>query len=501
MAQRVLRPVQQNDAVPKNAQVIKTAMSKPRVDASRVGAGLKSTVSTGSLSTAGPHQRSQLQRPVTLMRSGSAAGRLQQPKQSSTQQQNDRQLQLQAQRRKLATEQQQKQLAQQLKQTAENQQKQLAQHLKQTVEQRHRQLSQQPKKSAEQQQKQLSQKPKQTIEQQQNPLSQQPKKEVVQQQTKSQPEGQPRDKHMSGGIEKKPWVLTDFEIGRPLGKGKFGNVYLAREKKSKFIIALKVLFKAQLRKCAVEHQIRREIEIQAHLRHPHILRLYGYFHDDSRVYILLEYAPKGELYKLLKQEGRFSEQQSAMYIEQLAKALHYCQEKKIIHRDIKPENLLLGVDGQLKIADFGWSVHSPSSKRGTLCGTLDYLPPEMIEGKMHDEKVDLWSLGVLCYEFLVGKPPFEAQGNTETYRRISTVDLHFPGFMSDGAKDLITKLLQHNPDRRLPISQVLCHHWITKHCFDPPTHDCKSGTAPPPPPPSQPAPSEVPSTAVKSTPS
>jgi len=81
-------------------------------------------------------------------------------------------------------------------------------------------------------------------------------------------------------------------------------------------------------------------------------------------------------------------------------------------------------------------------RRGTLCGTLDYLPPEMIEGKMHDEKVDLWSLGVLCYEFLVGKPPFEAQGNTETYRRISTVDLHFPGFMSDGAKDLITKVDQ-----------------------------------------------------------
>ena len=81
-------------------------------------------------------------------------------------------------------------------------------------------------------------------------------------------------------------------------------------------------------------------------------------------------------------------------------------------------------------------------RRGTLCGTLDYLPPEMIEGKMHDEKVDLWSLGVLCYEFLVGKPPFEAQGNTETYRRISSVDLRFPGFMSDDAKDLITKVGQ-----------------------------------------------------------
>ena len=79
-------------------------------------------------------------------------------------------------------------------------------------------------------------------------------------------------------------------------------------------------------------------------------------------------------------------------------------------------------------------------RRGTICGTLDYLPPEMIEGKMHDEMVDLWSLGVLCYEFLVGKPPFEAEGNVETYRRISSVDLRFPGYMTDEAKDLISRV-------------------------------------------------------------
>ena len=80
-------------------------------------------------------------------------------------------------------------------------------------------------------------------------------------------------------------------------------------------------------------------------------------------------------------------------------------------------------------------------RRTTLCGTLDYLPPEMIEGRAHDEKVDLWSLGVLCYEFLVGKPPFEAEGNTATYRRISKIDLHFPSHVCDGAKDLISKVM------------------------------------------------------------
>ncbi|KNC73148.1 AUR protein kinase, partial [Sphaeroforma arctica JP610] len=182
----------------------------------------------------------------------------------------------------------------------------------------------------------------------------------------------------------KRWELSDFEIGRPLGKGKFGNVYLAREKSSKFIVALKVLFKSQLQKAEVEHQLRREIEIQSHLRHPNILRLYGYFYDKTKVYLILEYAPKGELYKELTRLKKFTEAKTAAYVCQLAKALMYCHAKHVIHRDIKPENLLLGLTGELKIADFGWSVHAPSNRRTTMCGTLDYLPPEMVEGKAHE---------------------------------------------------------------------------------------------------------------------
>uniref|UniRef100_A0A3B5R4Z7 non-specific serine/threonine protein kinase n=1 Tax=Xiphophorus maculatus TaxID=8083 RepID=A0A3B5R4Z7_XIPMA len=264
---------------------------------------------------------------------------------------------------------------------------------------------------------------------------------------------------------RKPWSLENFEIGRPLGKGKFGNVYLARERQTKFILALKVLFKKQLEKAGVEHQLRREVEIQSHLRHPNILRLYGYFHDAFRVYLILEYAPRGELYGELQRCGSFSEDRSATYIMELADALHYCHTKNVIHRDIKPENLLLGSNGELKIADFGWSVHTPSSRRSTLCGTLDYLPPEMIEGKTHDEKVDLWSLGVLCYEFLVGKPPFEAKTHDETYRKISRVEYSYPprGSISAGAKDLVAKLLKHNPMQRLPIEGVLSHPWV-HHC-------------------------------------
>lgn len=261
----------------------------------------------------------------------------------------------------------------------------------------------------------------------------------------------------------KKWTLDDFEIGRPLGRGKFGNVYLAREKMTKFIVALKVLFKSQLQKNKVEHQLRREIEIQSHLRHPNILRLYGYFYDDTRVYLILEFAPRGELYKLLQKNKRFDDKVAASYIAQLCNALKYCHSKKVIHRDIKPENLLLGLAGDLKIADFGWSVHAPSSRRETMCGTLDYLPPEMIDQKVYDEKVDLWCLGVLCYEFLVGKPPFESESMNDTYSRISRVDLHFPSYVSPDARDVITKLLKRNPSERLSLDGVLQHPWIKKH--------------------------------------
>lgn len=259
------------------------------------------------------------------------------------------------------------------------------------------------------------------------------------------------------------WSLDDFEIGKPLGRGKFGSVYLARERKSKYIVALKVLQKNQLLKAGVEHQLRREIEIQSHLRHKHILRMYGYFYDAKRIYLILEYSPGGELYKKLTARGRFTEAKSAKYISDLARALKYCHAKHVIHRDIKPENLLIGAQGEIKIADFGWSVHAPSSRRNTLCGTLDYLPPEMVEGREHDEMVDVWSLGVLLYEFLVGSPPFETESHTATYRKISRVELVFPPGVERDAQDLISKLLKKDPNQRLSLANVPNHPWVKRY--------------------------------------
>ena len=224
-------------------------------------------------------------------------------------------------------------------------------------------------------------------------------------------------------------------------------MYLARHRASGFICALKVLALQRLYRQGVEGQLRREVEIQCHLRHVNVLRLYAYFFDDASMYLVLEYAQHGELYEQLKRCGPLPEPTVAGYVQQLATALTYTHSKHVIHRDIKvshttqphtparrdsptnlealtsfssdslfpfswcpqPENLLLSHDHVLKIADFGWSVHAPSGRRATVCGTLDYLPPEMIERKGHDSRADVWCMGVLMYEMLYGRPPFQPQ--------------------------------------------------------------------------------------------
>jgi len=268
----------------------------------------------------------------------------------------------------------------------------------------------------------------------------------------------------------KLWTLDDFQIGRPLGHGKFGWVYIAREKSTKYVVALKVLFKKQLITAGVEHQLKREVEIQSHLRHPHILRLYGYFYDASRVYLITEFAGKGELYKHLQNmpNHTYPPAKAARFMAQLCSALDYCHAKGVIHRDIKPENLLLDSNENIKIADFGWAVHS-RKRRTTLCGTLDYLPPEMVAGEDHDNSVDLWSIGILLYEFLVGHPPFESEDQKTTYKKILSCKVEFPEDIDEDARDLILSVRYSSILSHIQLSLPCLHFYVIPHIR---SHSC-----------------------------
>ncbi|VDO59780.1 unnamed protein product [Onchocerca flexuosa] len=136
----------------------------------------------------------------------------------------------------------------------------------------------------------------------------------------------------------------------------------------------------------------------------------------------------------------FPPELAAKYMYQLASAMDYCQQRKVLHRDLKPENVLISATNDLKISDFGWSVHEPSSRRNIVCGTLDYLAPEMTPERTHDSKVDNWSLGVMLYEFLVGKPAFEAKTTELTLNNIQNCRYTIPNNVPDGAKDLISRV-------------------------------------------------------------
>ncbi|KAF7490907.1 Aurora kinase C [Sarcoptes scabiei] len=252
-------------------------------------------------------------------------------------------------------------------------------------------------------------------------------------------------------------TLNDFYIGKRLARGKNGNVYLAKTKRFNYLVAIKALDKKILIQNQMQLQLKREIEIHFKLCHVNIIKAFDYFYDSQRIYLVMEYAPKGELFNLLQKVGRFNDCTASRIMAQVINAVRYFHRMNILHRDIKPENILISYGGVIKLSDFGWSIQSDQVRR-TLCGTIAYMAPEITQCLPYNRSVDLWCLGVLAYELLVGSTPFYQ--NKFNFGIIENYDFQVPSYVSPYAKVFIENLLRIEPGERMSLRNCQNHEWI-----------------------------------------
>ena len=253
---------------------------------------------------------------------------------------------------------------------------------------------------------------------------------------------------------------------KPLGRGGFGEVWKVFHKKTNNVYVIKVIDKKNIIEQKLVDQMNREIEIMYKVNHPHIVKLVNHFEDDTKFYLILHYASKGQLYSLLKKNGKFDEKTVAQFIRETLEAVKYLQtfDPPIIHRDIKPENLLLDENFRIKLADFGWSnFKDEEESRNTYCGTPEYLSPEMVKKLGHDASVDIWSIGVLMFELIAGYAPFSGTNQEELFNNIKKLKINWPNDFPLFAKNLITRILKINPKDRMSIDEILNHTLFEKN--------------------------------------
>jgi cGMP-dependent protein kinase len=240
----------------------------------------------------------------------------------------------------------------------------------------------------------------------------------------------------------------DLEEHVVLGVGTFGKVKLVRDNVSARVFAMKIISKAKVIQYNQQEHILSEKNILAEVDHPFIVQLMATFKDDQRLYMVLEYCPGGELFSLLQMTKRLKMDDCVFYAGSVMLAFEYIHELNVIYRDLKPENLLLDAQGYCKICDFGFAKKI-KDRTWTLCGTPEYLAPEIIRSKGHGKGVDWWALGVLVFEMAAGYPPFCGNSAMQTYKLILEGNLSFPQHFSHDCKDLVRRLLHPSVTRRL----------------------------------------------------
>jgi len=254
-----------------------------------------------------------------------------------------------------------------------------------------------------------------------------------------------------------------------LGKGAFGVVSLVVDPISKKSYALKAIKKCQIVELGQQSHILNEKRVMELLHSPFLVNLQATYRDKYRVYFLLDVCLGGELFTLLRKRRYFNEGTSRFYAACVVEAFDYMHGRGIIYRDLKPENLVLDAKGYLKVTDFGFAKEV-EDRTFTLCGTPDYLAPEIVTGQGHGRGVDWWTLGILIYEMLASFPPFFDDEPIETYKKIIKNRIKFPRYFSAESKDLIKGLLRSKPVKRLGVLRggarnIQKHAWYTKNQF------------------------------------
>ncbi|ELT95402.1 hypothetical protein CAPTEDRAFT_72562, partial [Capitella teleta] len=250
---------------------------------------------------------------------------------------------------------------------------------------------------------------------------------------------------------------TTYLKGKLLGKGGFAKCYEMTDIKSNVSYAGKIISKNRLNKPHQKEKILREIELHRSLRNAHVVAFHSYFEDDDNVYIILEVCRKKSLVHVLKNRKTLTEPEVRFHMKHLIEGTRYIHRERVIHRDLKLGNMLLNDVMQVKIADFGLAtrVEYDGELKMTVCGTPNYIAPEVLQKKGHSYEADVWAMGCVMYAMLVGRPPFETATLKETYLRITSNKYHIPPHLSPTASALIRRFLHPDPHKRPKLDKVL----------------------------------------------
>uniref|UniRef100_A0A8C4HZ19 Serine/threonine-protein kinase PLK n=1 Tax=Dicentrarchus labrax TaxID=13489 RepID=A0A8C4HZ19_DICLA len=288
----------------------------------------------------------------------------------------------------------------------------------------------------------------------------------------TQRSGEPRRKKMDerSAPSEMARIITDpvtgkcYCRGKVLGKGGFAKCYEMTDLSTSKVYAAKIIPHARVSKPHQREKIDREIELHKVLHHKHIVHFYHHFEDKENIYILLEYCSRKSLAHILKARKVLTEPEVRYYLRQIVSGLRYLHEQEILHRDLKLGNFFVSESMELKVGDFGLAakLEPAGNRRKTICGTPNYLSPEVLNKQGHGCESDIWALGCVMYTMLLGRPPFETTNLKETYRCIREARYSLPSSLSPQAKQLIASLLAKIPEDRPNLDHILRHDFFTQ---------------------------------------